>query len=191
MSIAPIAKMPWLLLDVKESDTSCETVAKIKEVALAWYMQSSLQEDLPENLPAKKILYSLSSVSLKLCLQLPYVEKSGGKVYVCTHKESIEAIAVTKENSFELTLCYLVTNPHNVRCSSNEKIPERVAGAATAIIHHLFSNLSSGINSIALESTHSALPFYEKLGFEQYKKVGRRGLFLRQTARAFFEKKAA
>jgi hypothetical protein len=103
------------------------------------------------------------------------------QIFVCRDADrNPQSIALTNHLSGPtgcLKIAHLATNPNNIRSPINPK-HKSVQGAATAIIVHLAKQCFEkkitwkdkskhpNIQGIYLESTESAIPFYEKLGFE-------------------------
>ena len=80
--------------------------------------------------------------------------------------ETVQALAIIKERPNHLLLDTLLTHPHNVRSSANDSEPEKVSGAGTALIQHIFNRcVKNEINEISLTHLDSSLPFYQKHGF--------------------------
>lgn len=96
--------------------------------------------------------------------------------FVCEdEKKHIQAVALIDEcgtcclqsDEAYVKLVHIVTHPHNIRSSVNRDEYERVEGSGTALIKAIAQQTMRGIY---LESISSAIPFYQKLGFEKVSK---------------------
>ncbi len=126
------------------------------------------------------------SLLIAECLEKPHdtYKTVYTQIFVCRDTSSNpQSIALTNHLSGPkgyLKIAHLATNPNNIRSPINNQQKERVQGAATAIIVHLAKqcfakkidwkdkSLHPEIKGIFLESIDSAIPFYEKLGFERF-----------------------
>lgn len=109
---------------------------------------------------------------------IPRVFERAIACYDAKDPDNIQAIALIKDDSDSLCLldphttylkiALMVTNPINIRSSVNSTEDDRVRGAGTNLIVHIAKEcLEKKYNGLYLESVDSALPFYQKLGFEE------------------------
>ena len=81
---------------------------------------------------------------------------------------NLQSIAIIKNQENEITINTFATHPHNIRSDLNLEKPNRVQGAGTALIHHLFQKcLIEEKDSIGLFSLPNACEFYRKMHFIQ------------------------
>ncbi len=163
---------------------------EIGKIARTWQKQAHTMELKANKLrdPSEQVYRDAGIISVLIAECIEKQSKLYGEIYtqifVCRDDErNPQSIALTNHMSGpdgHLKIAHLVTNPKNIRSASiNQKQTKRVQGAATAIIVHLakqcfakkiaWKNKSKNpdIKGIYLESTSSAISFYEKLGFER------------------------
>ena len=91
------------------------------------------------------------------------------EAYVCKDGKGKEQgiVLITKETE-SIYVNLLVTNPNNIRSPLNEKEPDKVEGAGSALIERTETRaLELGKKRVRLTALHSAKPFYLKKGFEE------------------------
>jgi hypothetical protein len=103
------------------------------------------------------------------------------QAFICVDgKDQIQGIALTQTSDTEFTytdytgqryvkIVHIVTNPHNIRSIVNARDFERIEGAGTALIKNI-AKAAEG-RGLYLESVHSAIPFYQKLGFTRISRL--------------------
>lgn len=162
MSVSPIRLQ---VIEVK-SPTSDAAKENIKKISCEWRRLSdrlSLQDFFH---PSREIFSNLSLMAGKVS---DYMDDEKpvfwNKIYLCQKEEKSVALALVKETSTELDIRHLITHPYNVRCPTNEKQEEKVAGAASLIIKHLIDTLPSHLDKITVEAIETTVPFYQKNGF--------------------------
>lgn len=91
------------------------------------------------------------------------------EAYVCQDNFGMEqGLMLTRNDLDQVKIVHLVTHPRNVRSSLNAGELEKVTGVGTMLVKYAANRcLELGKPYLYLEGTHSAKPFYERLGFEE------------------------
>lgn len=109
------------------------------------------------------------------CLENPFVTQCTyeiwDRIYLCKDEKTdkVQSIALTKDKpGGSIHLAHIVSSPQNIKHQNSHVFPQRVIGAGTALIHHLFQRAIKEEKEITLEATrHSKLYYTKKFGFEK------------------------
>lgn len=150
-------------LTIEELDNSTQQIEEIKKIAALW------RDIAHAKIETATKRWDIFSAAREIALYILHEDLSTRGIRILQAKagDEIQAIAITKQVGDNLRLMHLLTHPRNIRASVNKDESHRVTGAGSAIINYLKSIMSAqSIDQIDVEPIKSAIPFYEKMGFE-------------------------
>lgn len=154
-------------LEVRQIPDSKREMSKILKTLASWINNANNKICLSDSKDEEEIFKESKNISelMLMALSLKFDHKNKS-ILVCTSEDTIQSVAITTqaENAIEIRL--IVTNPNNIKSESNKSEKNRVRGAPTAIIHHIFQQcLQQKAKKVFLTSVESAIPFYKNLKF--------------------------
>jgi len=169
--------IPNSSLFIQEVNPYTQNRAILSSTALEWSKQAAEKLKEAKNETELKI-FELSAEINRLFIE--YIKKAkvrnpklGDLLYTCRDykNKELQALGFTTVRNRQggkcLILQLLTTNPNNIRSDVNKNEPNRVQGAATAIISSLAQRVLKGeYIGLFVHSVDSVLDFYKKLGFE-------------------------
>ena len=167
-----VERIPAFKLTVRE-ETDLEKFPAIIAIAQQWVKIASDRQLKTSDKSDNEQLNSSRAVSQLIVTTLKMADDfsdSRSRLLVCQDValKAIQALAVVRPmEAGPLELLYLVTHPNNLKIEANKSLSSRVDGCGGAIICHLKAEVTKEARELYLESYYSAVPFYEKMGFQR------------------------
>lgn len=136
------------------------------KIAAAWKTVAFEKANLATVENEKNQFYACANISdcVASSLEYPSANKS---YYTCKDKlGNDQAMMVCQVNYDHVYVNFLVTNPHNIHSTVNDREPNKVKGAGTCLLQKAEEiAIKEGKEFVCLTPLPTAVSFYEKNGF--------------------------
>ena len=153
---------------LKTTEVARENLSLIQETLSEWEITAWKKETLSTSTEDKELFSDLWLVAFGANVDTS-LQSHNSLCVICkspSSPEVIQAISLFTKQKEHIFLNFLITNPHNIRAPINEFEEDKVCGAGSAIIQHLFKVcIEENLERIRLLSTDSSIEFYTKMGF--------------------------